>query len=145
MWRLCFREMLREMVDQLSIHQEAGGGPDLSLPTFQRYVPDPPSRMYSRMFRYVCCKVSVNVCMTFSPTPLAGKWWTHNYYCHFQCLFLQPQAGAGRKYFPTDGFCARCLFMLVGLASLLKGVSSESRLENIRAYKLHYRKDVFFK
>ena len=56
------REMLREMVDQLSIHQEAGGGGggggggpgDLgssSLPTFQRYVPDAPSRMYSRMFR----------------------------------------------------------------------------------------------
>lgn len=44
------REMLREMVDQLSIHQEAGG-PDLSLPPFQRFVPDPPSRMYSRMFR----------------------------------------------------------------------------------------------
>ncbi len=48
----CFlREMLREMVDQMSIHQEVGG-PDINIPPFQRFVPDPPSRMYSRMFRY---------------------------------------------------------------------------------------------
>jgi hypothetical protein len=49
---VCFlREMLREMVDQMSIHQEVGG-PDINIPPFQRFVPDPPSRMYSRMFRY---------------------------------------------------------------------------------------------
>ncbi len=44
--------MLREMVDQMSIHQEVGG-PDINIPPFQRFVPDPPSRMYSRMFRYL--------------------------------------------------------------------------------------------